>query len=62
MIVQATMILSLVMSVFLFFLGYWEAIKIGNEQGQVYGGTMIFCFVMALIFAIFANSFSHSIA
>jgi hypothetical protein len=62
MIVHATMILSFIMSVFLFLIGYWEAIKIGNEHGHVKGGTMIFCFVMGLIFALFANTFSSSIA
>jgi hypothetical protein len=56
------MIFSFIMSVFLFLLGYWEAIKIGEEQGRVKGGTMIFCFVMGLIFALFANTFSSSIA
>ncbi len=50
MIFQATMMFSFVMSVFLFLLGYWEAIKISDEQGLVRGGTMIFCFVCSLFF------------
>jgi hypothetical protein len=50
------------MSVFLFLRGYWEAIMISNEQGAVNGGTMIFCFVMALIFAMFANNLYSTIA
>jgi hypothetical protein len=62
MIYQATMLLSFTMSVFLFLRGYWEAIKISDEQGNVNGGTMIFCFVMGLIFAMFANNFYSTIA
>ncbi|MFZ3590589.1 hypothetical protein ACOI1C_15385 [Bacillus sp. DJP31] len=62
MIFQATMMLSFIMSVFLFLLGYWEAMKISDEQGRVRGGTMIFCFVMGLIFAMFAHSFSSTVA
>lgn len=62
MIYQLTMLLSFVMSVFLFLRGYFEAIKISDEQGQVSGGTMIFCFIMGLIFAMFANNLSNTIA
>lgn len=62
MIFFATMIFCFIMSVFLFLVGYWEAIKISNEDGYVRAGTMIFCLVMGFVFAIFANSFSTTIA
>jgi ABC-type spermidine/putrescine transport system permease subunit I len=62
MIFFATMIFSFIMSVFLFLIGYWEAIKISNEEGLVRGGTMIFCLIMGFVFAVFASTFSTSIA
>ncbi|WP_456277877.1 hypothetical protein [Bacillus sp. AK128] len=62
MIFFATMILSFIMSVFLFLIGYWEAIKISNEEGNVRGETVIFCLVMGFVFAIFASTFSTTIA
>ncbi|WP_246946144.1 hypothetical protein [Bacillus pinisoli] len=62
MLFFATMVFCFIMSVFLFLIGYWEAIKISNEEGNVRAGTMIFCLVMGFVFAIFASDFSTTIA
>jgi len=43
--------LSLFMTLFLFVRGYIEAILIANSSEKVYGGTLIFCVVFALIFS-----------
>jgi hypothetical protein len=62
MLNEAAMFLSFMMSVFLFLIGYWEAIKISRQKGMVKGEMMIFCFVMGLVFAFFANSLSIKVA
>lgn len=43
--------LSLLMTLFLFVRGYIEAMLIANSQDKVYGGTLIFCVIFALIFS-----------
>ncbi|MFD1738852.1 hypothetical protein ACFSCX_20255 [Bacillus salitolerans] len=62
MLMEIAMLISFLMSVFLFLVGYKEAITISRASGLVNGGTMIFCFVMGLIFAIFANTFSSNLS
>lgn len=43
--------LSLIMALFLYIRGYVEAIHIANSKEKVYGGTLIFCVVFALVFS-----------
>lgn len=51
------MVLSIIVSVLLFFYGYLEAIRIANsEEGKVKGETLIFCVLMGFVFVYFSNS------
>ncbi|MGJ7920028.1 hypothetical protein [Neobacillus sp. LXY-4] len=43
--------ISLLMAVLLFIRGYVEAIEIAGSTEKIYGGTLIFCLVFALIFS-----------
>ncbi len=48
---------SIIMAVFLISMAYIEALKIGDSEDKVHGGTFIFCVVFALIFSKFTYTF-----
>ncbi|WP_180955680.1 MULTISPECIES: hypothetical protein [Bacillus] len=49
--------LSLVMAIFLIAFAYFEAIKISNADGKIYGGTFIFSVTSGFIFFGFTHIF-----
>jgi hypothetical protein len=46
------------MSIFLFYFGFWEGIRIFNEDGKVKGETFLFSIVMGFVFAILSSRLS----
>ncbi|MGM0847406.1 MAG: hypothetical protein ACQEUT_21005 [Bacillota bacterium] len=51
MIVQAALILSFIMAIYLFAFSYVQAIQIAESETEVRGGTFIFSVAMAFIFS-----------
>jgi hypothetical protein len=55
---EVAMYLSLTMSIFLFYYGFWEGIRIFNEDGKVKGETFLLSIVMGFVFAILSTRLS----
>ncbi|MGD6804301.1 hypothetical protein FZC79_17285 [Rossellomorea vietnamensis] len=51
MVVQAALILSFIMAIYLFAFSFVQAIQIGESETEVRGGTFIFSVVMAFVFS-----------
>ncbi|WP_456273563.1 hypothetical protein [Bacillus sp. AK031] len=51
MIINAALILSFIMAVYLFAISFVQAIHISESQTEVKGGTFIFSVIMAFVFS-----------
>ncbi|MGD6819052.1 hypothetical protein [Metabacillus sp. 84] len=52
---------SFILSIFHFLYSYKEAIRLGNEEGPVFGWALVFNVPLAFLFAILANLFHQQL-